>query len=70
MNGKSNHFQYLTLHMADFPDELVMNRIYLIRRQKVILDKDLAELYDVDTKVLHQSVKRSWQDSLRLLCFS
>jgi len=41
------------------PDELVMNKIYLIRRQKVMLDKDLAELYDVETKVLNQAVKRN-----------
>ena len=33
------------------PDELVLNNIYLIREQKVILDSDLAELYGVETKV-------------------
>lgn len=41
------------------PDELVMNKIYLIRNQKVMLDSDLAELYQVDTKVLNQQVKRN-----------
>ena len=41
------------------PDELVMNKIYVIRNQKVMLDKDLAELYGVETKVLKQSVKRN-----------
>ena len=41
------------------PAELVMNKIYLIRGQKVMLDRDLAELYDVETKVLNQSVKRN-----------
>jgi hypothetical protein len=41
------------------PDELVMNKIYLIRGQKIMLDKDLAELYDVETKVLNQAVKRN-----------
>lgn len=29
------------------PDETVMNKIYLIRGQKVMLDRDLAELYGV-----------------------
>ena len=29
------------------PDELVVNKIYLIRGQKVMLDGNLAELYDV-----------------------
>ena len=32
------------------PDELVMNKIYLIRGQKVMLDRDLAEPYGVETK--------------------
>jgi hypothetical protein len=40
-------------------DELVMNKIYVIRSQKIMLDKDLAELYGVETKVLKQSVKRN-----------
>ena len=41
------------------PDELVMSRIYVIRGIKVMLDRDLAELYGVETKVLKQSVKRN-----------
>src|SRR5688572_15257691 len=41
------------------PDEVVMNKIYLIRGQKMMLDRDLAELYDVETKVLNQAVKRN-----------
>jgi hypothetical protein len=41
------------------PDELVMNKIYFIRGQKVMLDRDLAELYCVETKVLKQVVKRN-----------
>ncbi len=41
------------------PDEIVMNQIYYIRRQKVMLDRDLAELYGVETKVLNQAVRRN-----------
>jgi len=41
------------------PDDIIMNKIYYIRGQKVMLDRDLAELYDVETKVLKQSVKRN-----------
>jgi len=41
------------------PDEVVMNKIYLIRGQKVMIDQDLAELYGVETKVLKQQVKRN-----------
>jgi len=38
-------------------DEWVMNKIYLIRGQKVMLDKDLAELYIVDTRRLKEAVR-------------
>jgi phage regulator Rha-like protein len=41
------------------PDELVMNKIYLIREQKVMLDRDLAELYDIKTIRLREQVKRN-----------
>lgn len=41
------------------PDEIVMNKIYLIRNQKVMLDSDLAELYQVTTGNLNKSVSRN-----------
>lgn len=41
------------------PDELLVNKIYLIRGQKVMLDRDLAELYGVETRALNQAVKRN-----------
>jgi len=37
----------------------VQNRIYLIRGQRVILDKDIAFLYETETKVLNQAVNRN-----------
>ena len=40
-------------------DELVMSRIFTIRGHKVMLDSDLAELYQVETRVLNQAVKRN-----------
>ncbi|HOX78749.1 MAG TPA: ORF6N domain-containing protein [Bacteroidales bacterium] len=40
------------------PDELVL-MIYFIRGEKVMLDRDLAGLYRVETKVLKQAVKRN-----------
>lgn len=39
--------------------ELVRSKIYEIRGQKVMLDFDLAELYQVETRVLNQAVKRN-----------
>lgn len=41
------------------PDEVIINKIYFIRGQKVMLDRDLAELYGVETRVLNQAVKRN-----------
>ncbi len=41
------------------PDERIFNKIYLIRGQKVMLDADLAELYDVETKMLKRAVRRN-----------
>ena len=39
--------------------QLIERRIYLIRRQKVMLDRDLAELYQVKPIALRQQVKRN-----------
>jgi hypothetical protein len=41
------------------PVELIERRIYLIRGQKVMLDSDLAELYQVETKALNRAVHRN-----------
>ena len=41
------------------PQEILEKKIYLIRGQKVMFDKDLASLYEVETKVLNQAVKRN-----------
>ncbi len=41
------------------PVERIESKIYLIRGQKVMLDKDLAELYGVATKALVQAIKRN-----------
>lgn len=41
------------------PSERILNEILFIRGKKVMLDKDLAELYQVGVKVLNQSVKRN-----------
>ncbi len=41
------------------PTERIERRILLIRGQKVLLDRDLAELYGVETRVLNQAVKRN-----------
>ena len=39
----------------------IKNLIYVIRGQQVMLDSDLAELYQVETKVFNQAVKRNME---------
>ena len=41
------------------PHERIERAIFFIRGQKVMLDSDLAEIYQVETKVLNQAVKRN-----------
>ena len=46
--------------MADIiPVEKITNKIYVIRGFKVMLDRDLAELYGVETKRLKEQVRRN-----------
>jgi hypothetical protein len=40
-------------------DEAIVGKIHKIRGRRVMLDKDLADLYEVETKVLNQAVKRN-----------
>lgn len=47
-----------TINIA-LSEEILASKIYLIRGQKVMIDRDLAELYGVETKVLKQAVKRN-----------
>ncbi len=43
------------------PAEIIENKIYLIRGQKVMLSMHLAELYGIETRALNQAVKRNIQ---------
>lgn len=42
-------------------EESVVSKLYFLRGQKILLDFDLAELYQVSTKVFNQAVKRNHQ---------
>jgi len=46
-------------NLSVIPDEIVMSKIYLIRGQKVMIDNDLAELYEIETRRLNEQVKRN-----------
>ena len=52
------------------PSELIASKIYIIRRLKVMLDRDLAELYGIETKQLKRAVKRNMTVFLLILCLN
>jgi len=39
--------------------EIIQNKIYSVRNQRVMLDFDLAKMYNVEPRVLNQAVKRN-----------
>ena len=41
------------------PDEVIMNKIHIFRGSKVMLDRDLADLYEIETKQLKRAVRRN-----------
>ena len=41
------------------PSDLIENRIFLVRGQRVMIDRDIAHLYGVETKYLNRQVKRN-----------
>jgi hypothetical protein len=45
--------------LAKIPVERIEKAIFFIRGEKVMLDRDLARLYGVETRVLNQSVRRN-----------
>ncbi len=44
---------------VNVPEEVIVNQIYIIRGHKVMLDKDLASLYQVTTGNLNKAVQRN-----------
>ncbi len=42
-------------------EKIVISKIYFIRNKKVMLDRDLASLYGVETRILNQAVKRNFK---------
>src|SRR4030042_3872769 len=58
---RQNNLKYMAKNkgIIAVPDEVIMSKIYLIQGKKVMLDRDLAELYGVETKQLKRSVRRN-----------
>src|SRR5690606_22520237 len=46
-------------HQITVAEEVIMNKIYVVRGQKVMIDRDLAVLYGVETKRLKEAVRRN-----------
>src|SRR5271169_5537302 len=53
MMGKPKQYQHL------IPDEAIISKIYFIRGHKIMLDRDLAELYGTNARRLREQVKRN-----------
>lgn len=57
-SSSKNKIQTLKLHAM--PNlETIDTKIFILRNQKVMLDFDLASLYEIETKVLKQAVRRN-----------
>ncbi len=41
------------------PEKAIINKIFVIRGRKVLIDSDLTELYEVETKVLKRAVRQN-----------
>jgi len=49
-------------------DEKIIDIIYIIRGRKVMIDRDLAKLYGVETRALNQAVRRNINRSKLIIC--
>ena len=55
----AGNIKVMSNNKVALPEEIIMNKIYLIRDRKIMLDRDLAELYGVLTGNLNKAVKRN-----------
>jgi hypothetical protein len=57
LNSKRANMPESTLPIVSVSEEIIVEKIFIIRGQKVMLDSDLAEMYRVEVRVLNQAVK-------------
>lgn len=60
--------QYIPMQSL-LPAEIIESRIYVFRGQKVMIDRDLAKLYEVEIRSLNQSVRRNIERFPQDFCF-
>ncbi len=56
--------------LIEISEAVILEKVYLIRGVKVMLDKDLAEIYGTETFQLNEAVKRNLSRFPLDLCFS
>lgn len=60
----------MSTEISIIPDEVVINKIYFLRNQKVMLDRDLATLYGIETRVLNKQFEEILFDFPKILCLN
>lgn len=60
----------MTQQLVKIPVERLEKAIFLIRGEKVMLDRDLAELYGVETRILNRALGVIWNDFHPISCLS
>ena len=45
--------------LSTIPDEIISSKIYFVREKKIMLDRDLAEWYEIETKILKHAVRQN-----------
>ena len=59
LNTLSSSRTFIKKEFVMLSEDLILGKIYFIRNEKVMLDRDLAELYGVETKYLKRQVRRN-----------
>ena len=67
---KLRHADLRTRNISIKSGKDIAQRIFALRGLKVMLDRDLAELYEVETRVLNQAVRRHLKRFRKISCFS
>lgn len=49
----------MSMNPGEYPDHIVLSKIFVLRDHKVMIDRDLVELYGMETKTLDQAVNRN-----------
>ena len=67
---KGKRYEKMKNNLPALSMDNIKRKIYTIRGTQVMLDKDLAELYEVQAIRLREQVKRNKKDSRQISCFS